>query len=309
MSPRTIVASIVTLLLLSCNNATVDLKNKSYREINIDDVVIHDDSIKVHDIEKPDIIKQTRTRDELIKPLLEEIEKQTKEMLPFDEPRTEFGQQDGSLRGNWLNAYRKKKSFYYFNGDRYGTMFKGKPHVPQVCADFIVDSIDRTAGTWFNSSLKYPTLIVGTINFRQSVIDQSFDPRRVEDLIKYFEKNENDFEFLFNSSDGNLGEKVGNNTVLKKFLKEKNTSIGDIIFIRGRVKWDNYKVEHNHSFFVTSVNEEGFVEKVTGNPIYPVERSLKVEGGRTPLRRVTHIVRLTDKFLENITNKRNNQLP
>jgi hypothetical protein len=69
------------------------------------------------------------------------------ESLPFDEPRTEFGQQDGKLRQEWRQAYFQGASHYDFNGDTYAVFDPaGRPFVPEVCIDFIVDSLERAGG-------------------------------------------------------------------------------------------------------------------------------------------------------------------
>jgi hypothetical protein len=236
-------------------------------------------------------------REVLLRPVFESIEKQKEEMLPFDEPLTEEGQQDGSLRPAWIQAYYTHKSVYEFNGDKYRTML-GHPHIPQVCADFIVDTIDRAGGTWYNNSLRYPTRIVGNVDIRSDILNLDLSPRRVEDLIVYMRARPSQFEFVFDAK----GPKIGNRKTLDEFFEFFEVQKGDIVFIKGRAKWDNYREDHSHSFFITGFDEKGRVSKVTGNPVYPVERSLAVERNRTPRRHVMQIIRLTDDFLLKINN-------
>lgn len=242
-----------------------------------------------------DIIVDVRpNRQQLLAPLLQQIKQQTEEMLPFDEPRTENGEQlDGSLRPAWESAYRRGRYWYEFNGDKYVTMRNGRPFVPQVCSDFIVDSIDRTAGSWYVASVKRPGRTVGVFDLRGSVKDADLDPRRLNELISFFKQRPNDFSFVFEGR----GPKTSETKKLKKWMKELNVDVGDIIIFRGRVPWDNGKEEHNHSMFVTRLDDKGQVELVTGNPVWPIERTLRIEGNRTPKRRVTHIIRMTDEFL------------
>jgi hypothetical protein len=47
------------------------------------------------------------------------IERQIQENLPFDEPKTEDGQQDGKLRVEWRRAYLRGELEYTFNEDTY----------------------------------------------------------------------------------------------------------------------------------------------------------------------------------------------
>lgn len=233
------------------------------------------------------------SREQLLKPIMDAIAIQVEERLPFDEPRTEIGQQDGKLRARWYTAYRRKKLHYEFNGDRYYTFTKGmKPFVPQVCADFLVDTLDRAAGTWYRSSRRHPGRVVGKFDVRKMIHDDGFYPRRVWQLVEFFKKHPDDFEFVFEGK----GAEVGDIPNLKRFFNEHDAQIGDIVFIHGKVPWDPID-QHTHSFFITGVDEKGLIDKVTGNPVFPVERSLRIEGRRSPKRRVTHIIRMTDHFL------------
>ncbi len=78
------------------------------------------------------------------------IDAQVAEELPFDEPRTEEGQQDGELRREWQWAYRHGWTIYRFNEDTYRVFnLDGRPRVPQVCIDFIVDTMERASGSWW----------------------------------------------------------------------------------------------------------------------------------------------------------------
>ena len=62
------------------------------------------------------------------------VEQQIEEGLPFDEPKTEDGQQDGKLRAEWRRAYLRGDVEYQFNEDTYWVFNReGRPHVPQVC--------------------------------------------------------------------------------------------------------------------------------------------------------------------------------
>lgn len=237
-------------------------------------------------------------RNELIFPLLLQIKEQERELLPFDEPKREFGLQlDGSLRPAWEQAYRRGQSSYTFNGDKYVTMYEGRPFVPQVCADFIVDTIDRTAGTWYLPTLKDPGKTMGRHDIRMLMSTVKLDPRRLNELVQYFKQNPQSYQIIF---EGN-GPKLSETKRARTWMKQLQVQAGDIVIIRGKVPWDNGREEHNHSMFVTGLNENGEVQLVTGNPVWPIERSLAIEGNRTPKRRIVYIVRLTDEFLRRIT--------
>lgn len=239
------------------------------------------------------------TRQELLEPLLEQVKQEEAEMLPFDEPRHEYGLQlDGKLREQWMKAYYTHQPTYNFNGDKYYTMFKGKPFVPQVCIDFVIDTLDRTAGTWYSPSLKHPRRVVGRYDFRNFIISQHLNVRSAPDVIEFFKQYPDSFEFIF---DGSSPMTTGETKQLQAWLKQLNVQVGDLVLIKGRAPWDHGKEIHWHSMFVTGLNEQGEVQLVTGNPVYPIERTLRIEGNRAPKRHVVAIVRFTDKFLGEIT--------
>ena len=255
-----------------------------------------------HVIEIPPVVTTTPaplTREQLLAPMLEQIKQEEAEMLPFDEPRHEYGQQlDGKLREQWMKAYYGHQPTYVFNGDKYYTMFKGKPFVPQVCVDFIVDTLDRTAGTWYYPSLKHPFRVMGRYDFRNFIISQHLNVRSAPDVIEFFKRYPNSFQFVF---DGTSPMTTAKTKEMQVWMKQLDVKVGDLIIIKGRAPWDHGKEIHWHSMFVTGLNDDGEVQLVTGNPIYPVERTLRVEGNRAPKRKIVAIIRFSDAFLGEIT--------
>ena len=86
----------------------------------------------------------------LLEPLRAAMIASIEEQLPFDEPLTEYGQQDGHLRQRWLRAYLDGRDSYRVNGDRYAVFdAQGRPRPPQVCIDFLYDTFERASGTWW----------------------------------------------------------------------------------------------------------------------------------------------------------------
>ncbi|HXS17894.1 MAG TPA: hypothetical protein VN764_11930, partial [Polyangiaceae bacterium] len=86
----------------------------------------------------------------LVEPVLSAAREIIARGLPFDEPRTEDGQQDGLLRIAFRKAHRERRETYEFNGDSYYTYDGfGRPRLPEVCIDFINDAFDwGTGGQW-----------------------------------------------------------------------------------------------------------------------------------------------------------------
>lgn len=109
------------------------------------------------------------------------------ESLPFDEPLTEEGQQDGNLRPAWRWAYTHGWDSYTFNDDGY-TVFdvKGRPRVPQVCIDFITDTLERASGTWWMGRDSERQRVLGGIDFDDIGIENR---RSVDVFIRWAEEH------------------------------------------------------------------------------------------------------------------------
>lgn len=243
-------------------------------------------------------------RTELLQPLFNAMAIQQEEKLPFDEPRREFGLQlDGQLRKGWEWAYKKGKRSYIVSYDVYNVFGKhGVSLVPQVCADFIIDTIDRAAGTWYYSLKdKKRGRSIGKLDLRTDINSMGLNSRRIEDLITYFRFHPNNFEFIYDSEvSNNISPEVGRISELQCWLKELNVQLGDIIIIKGKAPWDYETKMHYHSMFVTKFDEDGSVSYITGNPAIPRESKLKNEVNRAPKRKVVYIIRLTNEFLEKL---------
>jgi hypothetical protein len=240
--------------------------------------------------------KDEPSRLSLMLPIIHEMTAQQMDKLPFDEPRHEYGRQlDGKLRPYWEEAYFNKHTKYAFEGGVYYTMGP-KPMVPQVCADFIVDTIDRAAGTWYSSDLKHPKKIIGKLNFRKEILDSKLEPRNASHLIKFFDSHPDDFEMIFQGD----GMEVGDANALKVWMQTMKVQIGDIVIIRGKAPWDHGKEIHWHSFFVTRVNDSGIPYMIMGNAGHPKEVMVEDEVKRAPKRKVVAIIRMTNSFLKKL---------
>lgn len=95
------------------------------------------------------------------------IDAQVREGLPFDRPAdAEDHFQDGVLRPLWYDAYRRGQAGFTFDGRSYSVFQSdGSPRPPQVCVDLILDTYERTSGTWFRSREEVPQRVVGRLDF------------------------------------------------------------------------------------------------------------------------------------------------
>lgn len=75
------------------------------------------------------------------------------EAFRFDRPEGEkTAERDGELRPVWMSAYLNGRQSFTHDGTTYPVFdTAGRPWPPQVCVDFVLDSFERTSGTWFTA--------------------------------------------------------------------------------------------------------------------------------------------------------------
>ena len=73
------------------------------------------------------------------------------EAFRFDRPEGEKSpDRDGALRPLWASAYLSGRTSFELDGARYDVFDSaGNAWPPEVCVDFVLDTFERTAGTWF----------------------------------------------------------------------------------------------------------------------------------------------------------------
>ena len=216
--------------------------------------------------------------------------------LPFDEPRTERGQQDGKLRDRWETAYFQEREAYKFNGDLYQVFnSKGEPMTPQVCIDFVTETLERASGMHFNPEGMKPEKILGALDFdeilgvrrRQELAVRDYarmNPKhlsmkdyRVSEWVRY-EKIDKFFEFVLDQKD--------------------EMRPGDIVIIRGRAAWDRYAEVHTHTFYIYESDPiTGMPILLAGNSGKPRITTWDSEMLRAPKRSIRHRIRPDSDWL------------
>jgi hypothetical protein len=222
------------------------------------------------------------------------------EALPFDEPLHEYGfQLDGTLRRIWLAAYRRGRDQFAFNGDSYRVFDpKGRPLSPQVCVDFLTDTLERTSGTRFRAHGESPGRIPGKLDFDTMEGIDRLELRRVPGFVT-FAKSRPD---CFDVKDDEEHIPLGNRTRFFGYLAEHASDFapGDAVLIKGKTPWDPSHV-HFHSFFIYESDPvTGMPLVVVGNAGRPSLRSWETEVKRTPERSILHRIRLQTAWLESI---------
>jgi hypothetical protein len=184
------------------------------------------------------------------------VAREVEEGLPFDEPKTEEGQQDGQLRPAWRRAYFDGRDRYTFNDDQYWVFDgRGRPHVPEVCIDFVMDTLERSSGAWFRARGERRELTGGKLNFD----DFSLDNRRsVETFVSFTAAHPEWFEVTETPPEARIAFRDHEAFLGDIFAHRGDYRLFDIVTIFG-LRSDGKL--HSHSFFVADR------DPVTGMPI------------------------------------------
>ena len=236
-------------------------------------------------------------RQVVLRVLRDAIVSQINKALPFDEPRTEIGHQDGRLRREFMRAYFSKEKSYEFNDDSYDIFDrKGRVLTPQVCVDFITETFEYAAGLRWGKYGKKPAREHGTINF-----DHLMEPslrRQEQSLRAYAKSHPQQFSLKdIPRSEWVRYEKSGD---FFKFLRDNRQELlpGDIVIIRGRAEWDDYAVVHTHTFFIYESDPvTGVPFLIAGNAGRPRLLTWDTEMERAPKRSIRHRIRPNAEWL------------
>lgn len=89
------------------------------------------------------------------------------ETLRFDRPEGEkTAEHDGELRPGWAAGYLQGRQSFEHEGTTYPVFdAAGRAWPPQVCVDFVLESFERTAGTWFAPRGSKPERVKGRLDF------------------------------------------------------------------------------------------------------------------------------------------------
>jgi hypothetical protein len=232
-----------------------------------------------------------------VEPLMSVIREQVDEGLPFDEPKTEDGQQDGKLRPEWRIAYRHGRSQYEFNGDRYWVFDRdGRPHVPQVCIDFIADTFERASGTWWRPRGEARERVVGRLDFDDLALENK---RSVEQFLAFAQAHPQWFEVRQLQGEERISLRNRGRFFAALFQSRMDYRPGDIVVILG--KRDDDKL-HYHSFFVYEVDPlSGMPVLLAANAGRPRIRTWEGEMQNAPARSILARIRPQLPWLSAVT--------
>lgn len=233
----------------------------------------------------------------VVSTLREHVSEQVEEGLPFDEPKTEEGQQDGKLRAEWRKAYLRGERSFMFNEDKYWVFNgEGRPKVPQVCADFIVDTWERMAGTWWLPKSEGRARTVGRVDFEELAIDNR---RSVEQLIGFARAHPDWFEVFDPPRAARVQFRQRRRFFQRLHAQRGEFQPADVVAILG--PRDDEQL-HYHSFFVLAADPlTGMPTWLAANAGRPRVRTWEAEMQNAPRRVVVARIRPRLEWLEQLT--------
>jgi hypothetical protein len=237
-------------------------------------------------------VRRARVNEALSRVVASEIS----EELPFDEPRTEEGQQDGQLRPAWRHAYLNGSDVYTFNDDRYWVFDRlGRPRVPEVCIDFVMDTLERAGGGWWRPRSEKRERSLGLLDFDQFGLDNR---RSVERFIEFAKSRPDWFEVVELEGEARVPFYAHDAFYRGLFARRDTFHEFDIVVIFG-LRADGKL--HYHSFFVVDSDPAtGMPIAVAANAGRPRIRSWENEMQNAPQRSVIARIRPRLAWLEAI---------
>jgi hypothetical protein len=231
---------------------------------------------------------------ELQSRLLSVVKEQVEEALPFDEPKTEDGQQDGQLRPEWRAAYLRGGSSFEFNGDRYAVFdASGRPRPPQVCIDFVLDTFERAGGSWWQTREKPRQRVLGRLRFDDAALENR---RSVERFIDFAREHAEAFDVYQPPPEARVPLRNRQQFFAALYDARSRYQRGDIVAILG--PRDDEKL-HYHSFIVVDVDPlSGMPTELAANAGRPRIRSWEGEMASAPRRSIWARVRPRQLWLE-----------
>jgi len=188
--------------------------------------------------------------------LREAVGVQVHEALPFDRPRGITDHlSDGQLRPLWRWAYLNGQPAYEHEGETYPVFDgAGRPAPPQMCVDFVLDSYERAAGSWYQDRGEERKRVIGALDF------DSYGLKNRSGVLSFGDFAEEQHElFTFRRFKGEERIPFAHRNRFFGYLVEHADEFapGDVVAIHGR-KPDGYV--HQHAILIEDT------DPITGMP-------------------------------------------
>jgi hypothetical protein len=232
--------------------------------------------------------------------LVSVIKEQVDEGLPFDEPKTEDGQQDGRLRPEWRNAYLNGSSSFEFNGDSYAVFdAAGRPRPPQVCIDFVLDTFERAGGTWWQRRELGRQRVLGRLQFDDPGLANR---RSVERFIDFARARSESFDVYELPPEARIPLRHRARFFAELYRARAEFKRGDIVAILGPREDEKL---HYHTFLIVDADPlSGMPTELAGNAGRPRIRSWEDEMKNAPRRSILARIRPRPAWLEALMSPR-----
>jgi len=212
---------------------------------------------------------------------------------PTDEPEGE--QEDGKLRSEWRKAYQRWESRFRYREEEYRVFDRhGNPTPPQVCIDFVFDTWERAAGSWFRKRGARPGRTPGFLDFATL---RGLVRRHTPSVLEFATSNPGVFErHDFRRADwipfkrrAEFAHAVARNA---DAIRE-----GDLLVIHGPREED--LEDHYHTALVLRTDPlSGMPMVVADNAGRPRIRNLASAMRSAPRRSIKHRLRLDQEWLD-----------
>ncbi|NUP08528.1 MAG: hypothetical protein HOW73_20965 [Polyangiaceae bacterium] len=237
--------------------------------------------------------KQWRMRAEAR--MREVINEQLDEALPFDRPRDEKGpDRDGELRPYWLSAYKNRRPTFEADGQGYPVFLPdGRPQPPQVCVDFVLDTYERAAGSWYTRRDEAPNRPAGRLDISTWGIENR---RGVLGFMKFAQSSPDYFDFRpFRDK-----ERIpfANRREFFTFLRDHHAEFqaGDVLAIQGLKRDDRV---HQHAILLEYTDPlTGFPAGLADQMKVPRRRTWEGIMAEAPKRSLLYRARPTDSVFK-----------
>jgi hypothetical protein len=222
------------------------------------------------------------------------VDEEVTEAIPFDRPRGEHDEdRDGQLRPEWRWAYLHGMNYFSFDDASYPVFdAKGRPLPPQMCVDFVLDSFERSAGSWYRERGPDTGRFIGHLDFNAFGIKN----RR---SVLAFEKFAEDHPDIFEHERFQPEERIpfAERDRFFAYLREHADRFrpGDVVAIQGKKDDGNI---HQHAILIEDTDPvTGFPDELADQMSRPRRRTWEAIMGPAPLRSLLYHVRLRSKAL------------